>query len=100
MDSNYRRLPLMFDLSNPRDAAIWQELEFFVKRRQANNKVRDILERALCSSPVESEVLAAMEIPRARRPNTVYLPHIPPSDPPADEADVDRAVEALLGMFG
>lgn len=100
-ETNVRRLPLMFDLSDPRDEAIWRELEFYVKRRRANSLIRDVLERALCSPTVESQVLAATDIPHARRPNAgSSLPHIPLPVPPADEADVDRAVDAMLDMFG
>lgn len=97
--TNFKRLPLMFDLSDPRDEAIWEALEPYVQRRRGNSYIRDVLERALFPSPVEVESLASRSIPRAKRPNAPLSISLS-SAPLADEADVDRAVESMLDMFG
>lgn len=45
--SKLRRLPVLFDLDDPGDAALWAAIEPYVKRRRGSQFIRDAIARAL-----------------------------------------------------
>ncbi|MBE2195373.1 MAG: hypothetical protein IAE83_14460 [Anaerolinea sp.] len=45
--SRLRRLPVLFDLDDPGDAALWAAIEPYVKRRRGSQFIRDAIARVL-----------------------------------------------------
>ncbi|CAG0974895.1 hypothetical protein ANRL4_01503 [Anaerolineae bacterium] len=96
MIQNMKRLPILFDLNNPQDAALWAALEPFVKRRRGSQFIRDALKQAI-SSPIMGAPSSVNFTPTsggAAKPS-ISLSSLPPADPGADYEAVDSFLEAF-----
>jgi hypothetical protein len=102
--SNLVRVQVVFDLSNPTDAAIFAEIEPLMRRHRASQFIRDALARALgfCGETVTRLVMPTPIIGfKANRPapddTLVYDNRA--SAVSAEDA-LESASDAFLTMFG
>lgn len=98
--ANLVRIPVLFDLDDPTEAALYAAIVPMIKRHRASQFIRDTLARALgfCGETVTRLAMPAQDDWKAKRPVRV--------DPPAHDNFVDaenaleNASDAFLSMFG